>query len=325
MMASRWLRAALVLCAAAVLGAGRSVDGDGAACSGLEARRPDHDTQTGPANAAVGVFIDYQVTLSWTGGALTGPTTPYTLTDALPAEVGYVTWGAVPQGTCPTTPPQLQAARSPAPSSSRPASRRSRSRSGSTPNKKGRPRHGHAPGGGNSTVTTAIAPGTGGRRRRAGRRGDGDRELRGPDTITLKQCCAPERYGYRISLTYTGPTPSPSVHTRWTVKIPDQTAHPAVPEGGVLAGAIDNCTMPQTGLGVEASCDAFFTAAQRTVTLNFTVRPQGRTGIGTAALQTSTGATASVTTNFRQSRRRRSRPRRSPARRPRRRRPSRRP
>ena len=63
-------------------------------------------TMSAPTNVLVGNWIDYTITLTYSG-VLTDQTADYTFTDALPAQVRFLSLG-ISAGTCPTPPPSGQ-------------------------------------------------------------------------------------------------------------------------------------------------------------------------------------------------------------------------
>ena len=255
--------------------------------------------KTAPASTTVGQVMDYRITLTYTG-ELTEPTAAYTVTDPLPPEVRFQSWGAVPQGTCPTTPGVGQSGTVSCTVQFTPSAktvtftlRVSAAQEGTATNTA------TLSGGGSASATTTIGPSTGPTSGGSVPAAPGSitATLSGPVTITSHEDVIPPRFAYTLSLTYTGPTPDPSVHARFTLRTSEHVRNPGI--RSVTSGAIDNCTFTEQGVPApDVSCDAFFTAAQRTVAFPVEVRASGTAGLGRATVELTTGATASVDTTF---------------------------
>ena len=237
-----------------------------------------------PSTVGVGAAFAYTITVTY--GDLAGESAPYTVTDALPAGLVYQSVG-ITAGTC-TTPADGQNGTVSCVMKFAPASKSSTititvrsTQTGTVTNTVS------LSNGDTTSAATTIAPLPSG--------GSADVSVSGPDTIMISQTVAPPRFPYTLTFTYAGPALTSTARITFSDDLPGLVGSPGLnsPEG------IFDCTYPdKTAPGGRLSCTVEFTESRRTVMATVSVRPTGRTGVGTSTVTLSTGATASTSTTF---------------------------
>jgi hypothetical protein len=246
-------------------------------------------SMSAPANVLVGDWYDYAITFTYTG-ELTGPTSDYTVTDALPAELHYLGGGINPQGLCPTQPPSGQTGTVGCAFQFSPNAKTitltisvEAVTTGSVTNSA------QVASVGSASATTSIDPLPA---------GSITASLTGPQTIKLSATTAPPRFNYTLVLAYNGPPILGSVFASFVERLPDQITSPGVGNGA--EGLRDQCKGddPPRRVGATLTCNFFFTEDHRTRTIELSARPIGTNGSATNVVEVSTGARATWTTTI---------------------------
>jgi hypothetical protein len=238
-----------------------------------------------PATVVHGNFYDYTITATYIGEP-GGVTPDYTLTDALPAQVHFVSVG-ITNGTC-TTPPSGQSGSVACTFKFAPLTKVSTftitveaADTGTATNTA------QLSSGGTASASTSIG---------APPAGSITATLTGPETIKLSATVAPPRFNYTLVLAYTGPPIRGSVFASFVERLPDQITSPGTGTGS--EGLRDQCKGddPPRRTGATLTCNFFFTEDHRARTIELSARPIGTSGSATNVVQLSTGATATWTT-----------------------------
>jgi hypothetical protein len=246
-------------------------------------------SMSAPANVSHGSWYDYAITFTYTG-ELTGPTSDYTVTDALPAEVHVLGWGINPQGLCPTRPPSGETGTvgctfqfSANVKTITVTISVEAVTTGSVTNTA------QLASVGSASTTTSIDPVPA---------GSITASLTGPPTIKLSATTAPPRFNYTLVLAYNGPLIRGSVFASFVERLPDQITSPGVGNGA--EGLRDQCKGddPPRRVGATLTCNFFFTEDHRTRTIELSARPIGTSGSATNVVEVSTGARATWTTTI---------------------------
>ena len=244
-------------------------------------------SMSAPTNVLVGNWIDYAITITYTG-ELTGQTADYTFTDALPPQVRFHSLG-ISAGTCPTPPPSGQSGTVACTFKFAPLTKTITIRitvettaSGSVTNS-GQLSSGAMDG---ATTSVDLPP-----------PGSITASITGPETIQLSSTAAPPRFNYTLVLSYNGPPIYGDVSASFVERLPLQMSSPGV---GIApdAGLRDQCQgdNPPKRFGGTLSCNFYFTEDHRTRTVPLSVRPTGMSGDATNVVEVSNGATATWTT-----------------------------
>jgi hypothetical protein len=245
-------------------------------------------SMSAPTNVVHGNHYDYTITFAYTG-VINGDHTPdYSVTDALPAEVRFLSAGMNPQGLCPTLPPSGQNGTVGCTFNFSETARTitltitvEAVATGSVTNTA------QVASVGTASATTSIG---------SAPAGSITASLTGPDTIKLSATTAPPRFNYTLVLAYNGPPIRGSVFASFVERLPDQITSPGVGNGA--EGLRDQCKGddPPRRVGATLTCNFFFTEDHRTRTIELSARPIGTSGSATNVVEISTGATASWTT-----------------------------
>jgi hypothetical protein len=247
-------------------------------------------SMSAPANVVHGNVYDYTITFAYTG-VINGDHTPdYSVTDALPAEVKFLSAGMIPQGLCPTLPPPGQNGTVGCTFSFSQTARTitltitvEAVATGSVTNTAQV-----------ASVGTASAPTS----IDAAPAGSITASLTGPDTIQLSATTAPPRFNYTLVLAYTGPPIRGSVFASFVERLPDQITSPAA--GTLVEGLRDQCKGddPPRRVGATLTCNVYFTEDHRTRTIQLSAMLIGTSGSATNVVEVSTGARATWTTTI---------------------------
>lgn len=243
-------------------------------------------SMSAPTNVLVGTWFDYTITLTYTG-ELSSTTADYTFTDALPAQVRFISLG-INSGSCPTLPPSGQTGTVTCNFKFAPDRKTITIRisvettaNGSVTNSA------QLASGETAGATTSVdAPPP----------GSITASLTGPEAIQLSSTAAPARFNYTLVLNYAGPPINGSVYASFVERLPEQMSFPGIPEApdtGLRGCKGDD---PIVRFGGTFSCNFYFTEDHRTRTVPLSVRPTGRSGDATNVVELSTGATATWTT-----------------------------
>jgi len=242
-----------------------------------------------PASVVLGNHYDYAITFTYNGTITGGPTAAYTVTDALPAQVRFVSAGMNPQGLCPTLPPSGQSGTvsctfefSPNVKSITLTLRVEAVDLGSVTNAA------QLAGLGSASATTSIGPAPA---------GSIAATVTGPPSIQPSATTAPPRFTSPLVLTYIGPPIAGSVFASFVERLPDQITSPGTGEAPDQ-GLRDQCKGddPPRRTGATLTCNVFFTEDHRSRTILLSARPIGTSGSATNTVEVSTGATATWTT-----------------------------
>jgi hypothetical protein len=272
---------AAALTTALSVAGGAPVAAGGSALSG-----PVSVSMTAPTTAVYGSWMDYTITVTH-ADVLTGESTDFTLTDALPPEVIFIT-SSITDGTC--TRPAVGTNGTVA------CTFRFAPRTLTT------------------TIKITVEVEQKGTVSNTAELSTGDTESAtttittlppgsiavtdtGPDTITIPLEAAPQRFGWAIGIAYTGPPLTGRVRARFTIELPSQVKNPGMED--VQNRQLANCVFPSSGTpGGEVSCDVNFDPSVLSTGFSLTVRPTGAVGTGINTLTLDTGDSASATTTF---------------------------
>jgi len=118
--------------------------------------------------------------------------------------------------------------------------------------------------------------------------------ISGPSQITLSRTSAPPRFGYDVSIAYSGPALTAPLDATMTIQLADLVMNPGV--SGVIPG---ECTFPPPGVaGASISCRIGFGPSVTSAAFRLEVRPTGQPGTGTTSISLGTGESASWSTTF---------------------------
>lgn len=240
-----------------------------------------------PTNVLLGGRFDYVITVAYNGDP-PGLTPEYTLTDALPAQLLYLSVGLT-NGECPTKPVPGQSGGTVsctlrfAPNTKTSTIRITveTKSTGSIANTA------QVAAGPAASATTSVDPLPS---------GSVTLSMTGPPTIALSTTAAPARIAYTINFGYTGPPINGTAVATFVDRLPDQMKNPGtdiVPPGEGLR----DCTVDSPSAGGTVACSVVFTEDHRTRTILIGARPTGASGKATNVVE-STGATASWTTTI---------------------------
>lgn len=245
-------------------------------------------SMSAPAHVLLGDWYDYAITVTYDGEP-GGVTADYTVTDALPAQVRFRSFGLT-NGTCPTTPPSGQNGTVACTFKFAPLTKETTititveaADTGTVTNTA------QLSSGGTASATTSVDPAP---------PGSITASLTGPPTIKLSATTAPPRFNYTLVLAYNGPPVRGSVFASFVERLPDQITSPGVADGA--EGLRDQCKGddPPRRVGATLTCNFYFTEDHRTRTIALSARPIGTSGSATNVVEVSTGSRPTWTTTI---------------------------